>query len=355
MSTTSPKLPPKGPGRDGDDISSGSPAKSPLQHEIASDGAERARAGTSEVELGVSRVEAFNKVLYQSGRAGRVLLWLLGLSIGLTMFGYALDLGLTTAVFNTMASSTFGLHSQLGAVATASQIIRSVSKPFIGQLSDITSRPTSYVVTLGFYVLGFVVAATSSTFGAYTVGICFTAIGKSGLDLLGEVIVGDLTPLQWRGFFNASLSLPFIVTVPVNGFLGAALVKHWRWGLGMFAIMMPTLLLPAIVTLYIMQRRGEKIGMVPMAESGRRRTGTATDGDVDGQIGRFSRWFHQLRRGLVAIDMIGLVLLGIAFTLILLPFAISKSMHGGWGNGRIIAMLVIGVVFLFVFGLYERY
>src|SRR5689334_29111 len=37
-------------------------------------------------EIGVSRVEAFNKVLYQSGKSGKILLWLLGISIGLTMF-----------------------------------------------------------------------------------------------------------------------------------------------------------------------------------------------------------------------------------------------------------------------------
>jgi hypothetical protein len=41
-------------------------------------------------EVGVSKVEAFNKVLYQSGRSGKVLLWLLAISVYLTMFAYAL-------------------------------------------------------------------------------------------------------------------------------------------------------------------------------------------------------------------------------------------------------------------------
>lgn len=67
-------------------------------------------------ELGVSKLEAFNKVLYQSGSSGKVILWLLGISIGLTMFAYALDQGITTAIFTTMASSTFGQHSSLAAV-----------------------------------------------------------------------------------------------------------------------------------------------------------------------------------------------------------------------------------------------
>ena len=58
-----------------------------------------------------------------------------------------------------------------------------------------------------------------STFAAYTVGICFTSVAKSGLDLLSDIIVGDLTPLEWRGFFGAARSVPFVLTVPVNGFI----------------------------------------------------------------------------------------------------------------------------------------
>jgi hypothetical protein len=54
-------------------------------------------------EIGVSRVEAFNKVLYQSGKSRKILLWLLAISIALTMFAYALDQGITTSIFTTMA------------------------------------------------------------------------------------------------------------------------------------------------------------------------------------------------------------------------------------------------------------
>jgi MFS family permease len=66
------------------------------------------------------------------------------------------------------------------AVNTASAIIRAISKPFLGKLSDIASRLTTYVVVLVVYA-----AAASSQ----------TLVGKSGLDLLGDIIVGDLTPL----------------------------------------------------------------------------------------------------------------------------------------------------------------
>lgn len=302
-------------------------------------------------EIGVSRVEAFNKVLYQSGKSGKILLWLLAISIGLTMFAYALDQGITTSIFTTMASSTFGQHSSLAAVTTASQIIRAISKPFIGKLADITSRPTTYVVILAFYVVGFAVAASSNTFAAYTVGICFTAVGKSGLDLLSDIIVGDMTPLQWRGFFGAALSIPFIITVPVNGFIAEGFVDNWRWGLGMFAILVPVLLIPAIFTLYSMQRRGEKLGMVTLAASKRLRTG-AEEGV---RTRSFAFWAKLLYQGLIDIDIIGLVILGTSFALILLPFTLAEEADGGWRNPNIIAMVVVGFVLLIGFVLFEVY
>jgi MFS family permease len=301
-------------------------------------------------EIGVGRVEAFNKVLYQSGKKGKILLWLLGISIGLTMFAYALDMGITTAIFGTLAASAFGVHSQLGTVNTAGQIIRAISKPFIGKMADITSRPTTYVVVLCFCVVGFAVAASANNFTAYVIGICFTSVGKSGLDLLSDIIVADLTPLQWRGFFGACLSLPFIVTVPVNGFIAEGFYDNWRWGLGMFAILVPALLVPAIMTLYTMQRRGEKAGMVTIAASKDVRTGVS-----EGSSGNLTYWAKLAYRGLIDIDIIGLIILGFAFSLILLPITLAKSAVGGWNNPSMIAMIVMGFVSLIFFGLYEMF
>jgi MFS family permease len=202
--------------------------------------------------------------------------------------------------------------------------------------------------------VGFAVAASSSTFAAYTVGICFTSVGKSGLDLLSDIIVGDLTPLEWRGFFGASLSVPFVITVPVNGFIAEAFVDNWRWGLGMFAIVVPVLLVPAIFTLYSMQRRGEKLGMVTIAASKRLRTGAAGDSGQVAESG-FAYWVRLLHEGLIDIDIVGLVILGVSFSLILLPFTLAKDTAGGWGDTSIIVMLVIGFVLLIAFVLFEAY
>lgn len=242
-------------------------------------------------QAGISKVEAFNKALYRSGASGRLLLYVLVASLGLSMSGYALDQGITWQ-FNAIAASAFSHHAELGAVNTASAIIRAISKPFLGKLSDITSRPTTYVVVLVVYAVGFAVAASSQTLSAYIVGASFTAFGKSGLDLLSDIIVGDLTPLQWRGFWGGMLSTPFLVTTFVNGFIYESFVPdNWRWGLGMFAIMIPVLLIPAIWTLYGMQHKAKKMGMVSMGDSGlTRKDGVKIEGSSLWHVLQPRRW-----------------------------------------------------------------
>ncbi|KAM0286472.1 hypothetical protein ACHAQH_000898 [Verticillium albo-atrum] len=83
-------------------------------------------------------------------------------------------------------------------LSIATNIISAVSKPFIAEISDITSRPYTYILVVMFYVVGYIIAATSQTISAYVVGEAFVAIGSAGLDLTNDIIVADLTPLEWR-------------------------------------------------------------------------------------------------------------------------------------------------------------
>ncbi|PHH77621.1 hypothetical protein CDD83_4101 [Cordyceps sp. RAO-2017] len=62
-----------------------------------------------------------------------------------------------------------------------------------------------------------------------------------------------------------------------------------------------------------------------------------------------------MREGLVDIDIVGLVILGAAFTLILLPFTLARNSEGGWANPRMVAMLVVGFALLPAFVLFEVY
>uniref|UniRef100_A0A8H7K5E0 Major facilitator superfamily (MFS) profile domain-containing protein n=1 Tax=Bionectria ochroleuca TaxID=29856 RepID=A0A8H7K5E0_BIOOC len=116
----------------------------------------------------------------------------------------------------------------------------------------------------------------------------------------------------------------------------------------MFAILVPALLIPAISTLYVMQRRGEKAGMVTMADSRDVRVG-ASESTPKNVV----YWAKLGYRALIDIDIFGLILLGFAFSLILLPITLAKSAKGGWDNPSMIAMIVVGFVILIIFILFE--
>ena len=283
-------------------------------------------------------VEAFHRVLYHSGASGRFLLITIIFSLSLTMFVYALDGGITSQ-FDIIAASSFNKHAEVGAVNTASTLINGISKPLIGKLADLTSRPTTYVIVLLFYTVGYIIAASCTNFVAYVVGVSFTAVGKAGLNLLCLIIIGDLTSLRWRGFWDSMVIAPYLVTTFITGFISDGFIPDkWRWGLGMFAIMVPVLLFPTILTLYVMQHRAKKL---VLASGGAIKKGT---GDPI---------LRKAWKGLVAVDLPGLILLGFAFSLILLPLSLAESADGGWNNPSMIAMEVVGFVVLILFIAYE--
>jgi hypothetical protein len=53
--------------------------------------------------------------------------------------------------------------------------------------------------------------------------------------------------------------------------------------------------------------------------------------------------------------VIGLLLVSAGFVLFLLPFSLATYQSQGWASGMIIAMLVIGILCLIAFVLYEKF
>jgi hypothetical protein len=128
----------------------------------------------------------------------------------------------------------------------------------------------------------------------------------------------------------------------------------------MFAILVPATLSPLILTLLWGERKAKTLGLV---EEDRRHA--SCQGSP----------LERLRRITGQLNIVGLVLLAVAVALILLPLTLSKKAAGGWRNGEyskshffrkllipfddndivasIIAMLVVGIVLLLVYGLWD--
>ncbi|KAG8996659.1 hypothetical protein FRB94_008156 [Tulasnella sp. JGI-2019a] len=164
-------------------------------------------------------------------------------------------------------------------------------------------------------------------------------LGFSGLQLLTQIIIADITTLRWRGLVSGLVSMPFLV----NGFIGSnvysSVYEHsgWRWGYGMFAILVPASLSPLIITLAWAQRKAKKMGLLGdsrVDELGRSPIMVAKDFAED-------------------LDAVGLLLLAGGWACLLVPIALAASTPHKFASGSMIAMLVIGPILLIAFIFWE--
>ncbi|KAE8309942.1 hypothetical protein BDV41DRAFT_567004 [Aspergillus transmontanensis] len=276
----------------------------------------------------VTQIEA----IYREAKSDRKT-WLIGVSVLVCAWAYSLDSS-TTSYYSVDASSYFKQHSSvLSTLPIATSIIN----------LRITTRQYTYTFVLFFYVIGYIIVAICRTIAGYVVGEVPVAIGSSGLDLTNNIIVANLTPLEWRGFASSILSTPFII----NTYKG-----QWRWGYGMFAIIMPVALGPAVATLVYLDRKAKQNGIVNIASSNAARRAAGNLAEREGRdiphgtisaraAGPSEPWVQSVRRILDEIDAFGLVLRGFGWSLLLLPLHLKTHADGGWRDHSLIAMMII--------------
>lgn len=285
-----------------------------------------------EKSRGVRRIENVRTMML-TAKNGKLIMVTFIVCLLIIAWVYSLDSS-TTSSYAVPATSSFNRHSMISSVNIASLIIGSVVQPFQAKFSDITSRPLCFAVSLGFYTMGVIVAAASSTIGAYVVGSVCTAVGSNGVSFVRDIIVADLTDLKWRGVANALMTSPYIITVWFSGLIVEAILNHnWRWGYGMFAIIMPVVVLPAILVLYHFEHKAQKL--IPKEEKPKK------------------TFLQVVWESAIQMDAFGLILMGFGWALLLLPFSLQPYAKDGWGNPSLIAMLVVGPVLLVVFAIYE--
>ena len=166
----------------------------------------------------------------------------------------------------------------------------------------------------------------------------FWAAGFNGLLNLQQIFVADTTDLLNRALFSTLFDLPFLWTTWAGPQVSASILKTttWRWGYGVWAIILPVCFIPLAVSLFMNQRRAKHMGLeVP----------SPFHGHSPVQVIK-NLWFDM--------DVFGLMLLAAGISLVLLPLTLAPNASHKWGNSSMIAMLVIGVVCLFVFPFWER-
>ncbi|GAB1522850.1 hypothetical protein RhiTH_005975 [Rhizoctonia solani] len=280
---------------------------------------------------GVRKSEAAQKVI-----TGKHKICLI-VSIGLAAYIYSLD-GSTTWTYLAFAGSALNNHSLITTVQVAQSIIVACGKPFIAKLADSLSRPVAYSLVVFFYVLGYIIIASAQSIATVAGGIVIYAVGYTGLQLLLQIIIADTTTLKGRGLSSGLVSAPFIINAFAGSEVSAGVMASggpgWRWGYGMFAILVPVTILPLILTLGWAQHKAKSQGLVEPAQSS--------------AIG-----MNKFKAVWEEVDMLGLLILAGGVACVLLPLTLAKSAKEGWANSSMIAMLTIGPILFIAFGIHE--
>ncbi|RDW62587.1 hypothetical protein BP5796_10889 [Coleophoma crateriformis] len=274
---------------------------------------------------GVARIEAVQAVW---GNHGKYILW-----AGLAMMMLIFELDNSTVYnYQQYAASSFNKLSLIATLGTATTIISAVAKPPIAKISDVIGRGETYIFTVCCYVLSYILCAKASSFNMYAAGSVFYAIGQSGTQILDQIIISDVSNMRWRGFAYGFSYTPFLVTPWISAFIVQSVIDGigWRWGIGMFAILMPFSASFIIGTLLYYQRRAKKIGYVVVTKT---------------TVYQFCS----------LIDLGGVILLCGGFAMLLLPLTLAATTPSKWSTPWVDALIAIGVVALVALIPYEKY
>ncbi|KAI2470798.1 siderophore iron transporter mirB [Annulohypoxylon bovei var. microspora] len=285
---------------------------------------------STHVQEGVKRVEAITAVWSKKS------LWLTFALLWLVCFVSALLASIDTAL-SPYVTSSFSRHGLLAVINIAARVIGGVVTLSLGKLIDIRGRMEGFAGSLLLITVGMIMKSTCQNVETYAAAQVFTWVGKVALGFVIDVFVADITTLKNRMIIFAINSTPNLATT----FAGPRIAQlfyekiNFRWAFGAFTIILLVVSLPVVVILYYHEQKAKRLGLI-RPKSGRT---------------PLQSTMHYI----VEFDLVGAILISGGFTLITLPFSLVSSTSHSWQSASIIVMIVMGVVGLAAFVIWERF
>ena len=281
---------------------------------------------------GVARVEALSAAMTLGDRI------LIFAGVFLVAYAYGLD-GTLRYTYQPYATASFADHSLSATINVVRSVIAAAAQPTSAKIADVFGRVELVCVSVFFYVLGTIIEAVATDVSTYAGGSVIYQVGYTMIILLVEVIVADITSTRARLFFSYLPAVPFIINTWVSGNIAEAVLgaTTWHWGVGMWCIIYPVCAAPLILGLSLVSRRARRQGRLDNYRSSFRILG-----------------FQSLARELFwLLDVVGIILLIAVFALILVPLTLAGGFHSEWKTAHVIAPLVVGLLCIPVFVIWE--
>jgi MFS family permease len=207
----------------------------------------------------------------------------------------------------------------------------------MAKVADVFGRFEAFCLSIMIYVLGYIQMAGSTNVQTYASAQIFYSAGSTALQILQQVFIADSSDLLNRALFTVLPQLPFLVTFWIGPMIASTILRQtsWRWGYGMWAIILPAAFFPLALSLLLNQRKARKLNLIRMK--------TKRRGGLKSLIRDI--WFD--------LDMFGLLLLSAALALILIPLTTAANAENGWKSPPILVMISVGCICLVLFPAWE--
>lgn len=116
-------------------------------------------------------------------------------------------------------------------VANAYFLTSTAFQPLFGQTANIFGRRNLTLLSVLLFAIGSAVSGSATSMAALIVGRAVQGVGGGGVNVMIQVIVGDLVPLRDRSKFMGIIFSTFTVALCIGPVVGGALAQYasWRW------------------------------------------------------------------------------------------------------------------------------
>ena len=204
--------------------------------------------GVTQMEALTSRLSLKYKILLYGGFAILAYVMSLGeyqfapflprLSLTCALASRLLDQYTAGTYLTTATSVSFSAHSVLATVRSIKSVFQAVSQPPIAKIADVLGRVEAYALCVCLYAVGQAISAASPSIYVFATGNAIYILGSTGLFLLQNIIIADISSTRNRLFWSIFPSIPGTINVWVSGNITGSLLEggaknsNWRWGIG---------------------------------------------------------------------------------------------------------------------------
>lgn len=258
-----------------------------------------------------------------------------------------------TFTLNPYITSAFQVHTLLSTVSIVSNLLSTVLKAPIAKLADVFGRLEVLIAGIVAFILGYICIANSRHIATYFLSQILYSVGSNSCMLIIQLVIADTSSLHNRALLASLPTAPFLAAVWLGPWLGEKFLRGvgWRWGVGVWSIILPIAALPLISVLGVNQYRSLKAERLSETSPSDLAT-REIDADADTEM-RGTGWGMGVVKYLVQLDLAGSLLFTAGLSMVLLPLTLANQEERSWRDPGIVTSLVLGPIVLVGFVWFE--